>query len=323
MNDSLVDKIISLSKNYIKLYLLKCLKLQKHLNVENCYVTCDSKKDGAGSQVQAILSTILFAKDMGIEYVHTPLSSIEHNYANDPTWSIRWENFFGFRKKFKLIDQVKNENIKLEHISNPLWIKKKRNTVFVVKHCHSYADLFPANYQKVMINLKKLINIRPEHIKEVRNTVSYNFCLHIRRGDVSEEKYPLRYTHNDDIKKVLNEVVREMSFLNIPFNIHLFSQGKIEDFCDFKDFQINYHLNKDEFFTLSSLISSDILLLAKSSFSYCAGLYTDGIVVYEKFWHNPLPKWIKINDDYKFDASLFRRRLKAHLKEKKMVDADA
>ena len=35
---------------------------------------------------------------------------------------------------------------------------------------------------------------------------------------------------------------------------------------------------------------------AHSSFSYSAGLYNEGLTVYSKFWHLPLPSWITFHD---------------------------
>jgi len=51
-------------------------------------------------------------------------------------------------------------------------------------------------------------------------------------------------------------------------------------------------LNAPALTSLNALIYADILVLAKSSFSYVAGLLNDGIVVYEPFWHAPRPDWI-------------------------------
>ena len=44
------------------------------------------------------------------------------------------------------------------------------------------------------------------------------------------------------------------------------------------------------------LVNANVLVLAKSSFSYLAGLYNQNIVYYIDFWHTPMPNWININN---------------------------
>jgi hypothetical protein len=39
------------------------------------------------------------------------------------------------------------------------------------------------------------------------------------------------------------------------------------------------------------MISSDILVMSKSSFSYVAALLHQGLVIYEPFWHRPMGHW--------------------------------
>jgi hypothetical protein len=46
--------------------------------------------------------------------------------------------------------------------------------------------------------------------------------------------------------------------------------------------------------------------MAKSSFSYVAGLLNEGIVVYEPFWHQPLTRWVHKRVDGSIDADELR-----------------
>ena len=50
--------------------------------------------------------------------------------------------------------------------------------------------------------------------------------------------------------------------------------------------------NMDPFTTLRHLTEADLLVTAKSSFSYVAALLNPGLVLYEPFWHGPIPGWI-------------------------------
>ncbi|MGD0949461.1 MAG: hypothetical protein ABSA52_18795, partial [Candidatus Binatia bacterium] len=69
--------------------------LQARVTCTDCFVTCTGKTDGPLAQIQAVMSTILFARAAGITYVHTPLRVVEHGRGHDD-WARRWEEFFGF-----------------------------------------------------------------------------------------------------------------------------------------------------------------------------------------------------------------------------------
>jgi hypothetical protein len=43
------------------------------------------------------------------------------------------------------------------------------------------------------------------------------------------------------------------------------------------------------------MVLADILVTGASSFSYTAGLLSEGIVYYIPFWHAPLPHWTPVD----------------------------
>ena len=44
------------------------------------------------------------------------------------------------------------------------------------------------------------------------------------------------------------------------------------------------------------MLFSDVLIIAKSAYSYLAGLFNKNSVYYMDFWHNPLQHWKHINE---------------------------
>jgi hypothetical protein len=76
------------------------------------------------------------------------------------------------------------------------------------------------------------------------------------------------------------------------------------------------HLNGDVFECLHSLITADILVMAKSSFSYTAALLSRGIVIYSPFWHAPLQQWIVAGRDGSLPESQFGSALSRKLLER-------
>jgi hypothetical protein len=52
-----------------------------------------------------------------------------------------------------------------------------------------------------------------------------------------------------------------------------------------------FHLDEHIITTFIGLVAADELILSPSSFSYVAGLLSDGIVYYKKFWHGKKNAW--------------------------------
>ena len=48
----------------------------RHQSLQNCYITRTGRVDGVGCQIQAVLSTLLFAHLNGLTYLHTPFREI-------------------------------------------------------------------------------------------------------------------------------------------------------------------------------------------------------------------------------------------------------
>ena len=107
-------------------------------------------------------------------------------------------------------------------------------------------------------------------------------AIHVRRGDV-RCRMKRRFTSNDTIRTLQRQLSGVGKF-------HLFSQGNPEDFREFDDTVL--HLNEDPLDTFHHLVSADILIMAKSSFSYTAALLSNGVKIYEPFFYLPLDDWV-------------------------------
>ena len=104
--------------------------------------------------------------------------------------------------------------------------------------------------------------------------------------------------------KVVATILKQNKF---DFKLNIFSQGQPSDFQDFFEYEPDIFLDEDEFKTFHSLVKADVLIMAKSSFSYLAGLLNEGIVIYEPFWHKPQRNWLSTgldNDQFKVAFAL-------------------
>ena len=283
---------------------------------KDCYITCTGRTDGVGAQINAILSTILFSRAAGIRYVHTPLSVLDHTPNHISDWVPKWERFFGLGVGELAPSEVGSANVMpVELDSAELW-KKKPNTLYVVSDCWDFADCYPDLYSLIADDLKqKYYAISKDSYLIPKEKDVFQVAVHVRRGDVTNYDYPsgfnhkARYTDNAFLMKVLGNVSEVLSSLRIPAQWSLYSQGDVDDFEEFKRLGIDCYINSCPFSTFHSLVSADVLVMSKSSFSYVAGLLSSGVKIYEPWWRQPLKDWIVIGKDGRLSNEVLKTQI--------------
>lgn len=295
---------------------------------KECYVTCAGRTDGIGAQIQAALSTLLVANELSITYCHTPFKTIEH-YVDRESAAIQWEDFFSLGKGEVSIRDIQLDDLDVVHIDTPtldeiLGFTSQTNTLFVVKHCHDFADKFPDKY----LNMQAWI--LEKYTTSAKNTyVSYyqpdkvNIAVHIRRGDVYKHRVN-RYTDNKFYKDLLVEIVSILNGLDMKASIHIYSQGLLEDFGELNDLDVTFHLDECTYTTFYNLTTADVFVMAKSSFSYAAALFSNAIKIYQPFLHQPFQDWIwadRVGKDTRviFDKLQFKRLMELNKTTRKAV----
>jgi hypothetical protein len=89
---------------------------------------------------------------------------------------------------------------------------------------------------------------------------------------------------------IYTEIITQLKNIYKNCKIHVYSQGDKKNFI-FDDHKIELHLNESIETTFISFVLADVLIIAPSSFSYSAGLLSDGIVYYIHSCHKPLSSW--------------------------------
>lgn len=276
------------------------------------FITCTGKTDGAGAQALARLSTMTFARDAGFQYVHTPFNWIEHNASNDSLWEQKWEDFFNLGKDELGIEACKQLGINIVQVDNLYDIPLTTSDVlYVVSQCHKYTNFFPNRYSNLGAALIEKYTSSPKHHYPLYGVDGkVNIAIHVRRGDVaSSGSTAFRYTDNAKVYALVKTVLQSLSELGLSASVSLYSEGEIRDFGEMSDLGIDFHLNECVFTTFHNLVSADLLIMSKSTFSYVAALLSKGIKLYEPFAHRPLKQWISVDSNAQFS----RRRLKAQL----------
>jgi len=266
------------------------------------YFTYIGSNDGLGAQYQRIMSVISLAEKYGCEYVHTKIKTMSH--LPDIEYLEKIEEYFQISKHFKDVnDVIYDETINIVFdISNEIIesYKKKakdKNILMGAVVCYDMIDRVYNGSSIYNYGMSKIQTIKKDiPIPEYNNNQNKNVAIHIRRGDVTSfEKYPDRYILLSFYQIILNK-------MNVRYpdsNIFIFTEITPEDRNEFNEFQnrnpsVKILADIDVLTTLEYLIKADILVMAKSSFSFVAGLYNTNTVYYIDFGHLKLERWITL-----------------------------
>jgi hypothetical protein len=237
--------------------------------------TIATTTDGFGAQYQKILQTYIFCKLNNLNFLYKTFSIIEHNYDNDINYVDKIENLVNLKNN---ITNINNNNT----------IKELDYNSVVRPFFESNIDMCCDSEHMKFIKKCYFQNKERDYFKNNK----FNVAIHIRRenhvdrglaGDRANT--PNRYYLN-----IMNRIREKYKDKNILF--HIYSQGVINNFTDLASDNVIFYLNYDVFETFQSLVSSDVLVISPSSFSYVAALISDAEIYYKKFWHNPKKEWI-------------------------------
>ena len=258
-------------------------------------VTCRGKTDGGGAQIQAIMSTQVFASKFGLKYIHTPLKIVQHAVGDPTEWAAKWEASFGLGEGHPREER----GCPIVSLDEFVCGYEGPTPILEALDFHDFCDMSPDEY----VPLRDEFRSRCQLLRQA-SEIPYA-AIHIRRGDVAvpgAEK-SFRLTPLGSIAKTISLIQQARPELEI----RIFSQGDARDFTELPASCI-LRLNADVFGTLTELMSADLLITAKSSFSYVAALLSRGSVLYDPFWHKPLSSWTVLAPDGSFNEADLGRK---------------
>jgi hypothetical protein len=289
------------------------------------YLTYDNEilTDGAGAQLQRIISIYLVAKFYNVGYIHSGLKLIsyqgakclEDNYL-DPNQVNDYNNLINFPSTNNLTEF--SEIYKVFDISEEIinqFKNKSENILLLIQFAGTIIDT------KLELLLQPIP--LPWIIRPTLLARPVNVAIHIRKGDLfvlsSERMLPNSY-----YVKCMRALHILFTQAGIPYEFHLHTEvitkptlitgdhigicektikpavlgpedNHLEDFNEFTD--CKFHINEYPVDTLKALTVSDVLLASRSSFSYVAGvLKKKGVVLFHPFWHGLSHDWIPCSD---------------------------
>ncbi len=167
---------------------------------------------------------------------------------------------------------------------NGVWLQS--NTVTALRiDIPTHSRLFKIRFVARSISIQK--SSRPDD--------AFRIAVHVRRGDVTAQAYAGRFTSTELIGERVERLLR-LCGSRRSIAVTVFSEGPISQFEPLRKLGCEIRCDDDPIDTIRHLARADILVTAKSSFSYVAGLLTQGLVVYEPFWHPKQPSWMSLDD---------------------------
>ena len=239
----------------------------------NMSYTHESRIDGFGAQYQTIINTIIYCMENNINYLYSPLKNVEHNYENDPNYINKLENLMNLKENVKNRDDT---TIEIKFGSTVLIEFEKS----IDRYCNS----------ETMTFIKGCFWRNKE--RDFFKNGKINISVHIRRENNADKGQcgARGTTPNEYYVRIMNEIRAKYNRNQLQF--HIYSQGIEEDFENMKREDVEFHLNEGITTTFIGMVAADILVISPSSFSYVAGLLSDGIVYYKPFWHSSRKEWI-------------------------------
>lgn len=279
------------------------MRLERGILPRNARFTIAGRNDGIGMQAMARLSGLHFAHIYGAKYVDTPFSQVGHISEKGLNTIPAWEELLNLGKGEEPLAGRQSQILDYaDYISNrkawrPDSILRFQQFFWLYRRHPDLLDesahIFQAKYNWPEPSSRRVFTV----------------AVHVRRGDVGKNKNSLRYTRDDRILRAVGLVEETLSGLNLPYQITVHSQGERKDFSEFIARGYDLNLEDNAIIAMQHLIESDVLIMAKSSFSYLAALYNRGVKLYEPTFNPCLPSWISRKSDGRFDMLKFRHVL--------------
>jgi hypothetical protein len=261
-------------------FFLKALRPFLAMALKNTKLTCSGKTDGGGSQILSIIGVAAFAEYFGAQFLHTPLTQIDHCPKNESMENFckRWEtvvSLFGFTTS----REEEFVRYALKDFLVDFLLFRTKGKMICLENIHYITDTHPEVYESLGLGTQST----PEKLDGPKN-----IYVHVRRGDVKQDgPHGFRHTSDESVRRSI-ELVREQ--VVGKSEVFIVTESPELDFINkFKDCKIISE--KDPVKVLLLLADADILVMAKSAFSYVAALASKGKIFYEPYWHGPMSYW--------------------------------
>jgi hypothetical protein len=177
------------------------------------------------------------------------------------------------------------------------------------QQCYWFNRRYPDSFEAIAPSLRNKFGTPPRTPARDRLVIA----IHVRRGDVGRGRNTQRFTPNARILRSIGELRGILDKLGLEAVFQIHSEGDPSDFAEFSRIGYELFLDTDATWTMGKLAEADILVMAKSSFSYIAAILSEGVKFYEPMFDPPMSSWITRRKDGTFDVTRARESILAYM----------
>jgi hypothetical protein len=270
-------------------------------------ITCDlapfAHREGAGSQASMMMAALNFARVLGLAWRHTPFVAVDHAGPDVARVTADWEAFFNLGASEAPAAETSRERIVDFGPASFFHLLK----LFVAMPPQNAPDgaLIPHFGPTVLAEFRhKYRANKPQRLPRSGRLI---VALHVRRHVAHDADHPYAMSL-PRMAQLLTTVERVVATTGSTCEVRVYSQGKVEEFSDFVRPGVTLHLDTDPLDSLAGLIDADLVILSRGSFSYVAGLLSEGIVIADPYYP-PQDDWLVCDEAGSFDEAALAARL--------------
>lgn len=241
-------------------------------------ITNDLREDGFGAQYQSILWTILFAEVKGDTFLYSDIPRMHNPSDDEKTFLQKAVDTMNIKGNYPQVESVGGVTIYA-----PKWPYFYKEIEHDMERFHDSASF---NRLRYLYYKNKMSPFSSDSI---------NVAVHVRRPNKCNVRMEGSDTPDEYYLNCMRIIQEKYKQENKECLFHIYSQGNEETFHMYKAFPVKFHFQDDTFETFNGMVFADVLILSESSYSYTAGLLSNGIIVYKPFWHPPRKHWFIIS----------------------------
>ncbi|KLE35267.1 hypothetical protein [Aurantiacibacter luteus] len=279
--------------------------------------------EGAGSRALMLLWTMGFCRIFGVAYAHTPLTRLTHADRPQAEFDTAWEAFFNLGAGEAAAGDDAADLFLLSHVKLPEGgdctrfldppLERPRPAYYLeidsLEH-DALRRFYAFEFVEVLSAALPEARRRFRAANPRAGSDLVKVAVHLRRGDVGPERSDM-WTSDEQVAATLAGVAGVLDAMGLAHRITLYSEGERGQFAALEGLRPRMVLDGDPIQTMRGLADADVLVSAKSCFSYVAGLLGDGVVLAEASRWPAMPGWIERGTDGSFDGAALEAALTA------------
>jgi|AntAceMinimDraft_1070359.scaffolds.fasta_scaffold08653_1 hypothetical protein len=263
-------------------------------DTDRFFLTNRVRSDGGGSQVLYAFFTLAIADWLKMPYRHRPFQRIEHHTGEEDEFLHKWNRVFDFSKRFGTPGDFPVFSLGSRFQVLRALTSRSCGVGITSHRFRGISDQHPKILERARAVLREIYFPYEETIPF--SSDSQGIWFHLRRGDVTPQSHPGRFTTIDSLVEDADVVSAALGLEHAPRIVVGKLESRESDSLAKKGFSTV--LDGDAFRDLHHLAQAPVLVTGVSSFSYLAGLLNQSTVVFRDFWHPAMRDWISLSAVY-------------------------